>query len=230
MNQERKRAKRRRQKLARTNKLKEREHLREPSCKRKLFAESPTQQAPIIQDTPPSSSPEEHPPKLITEPVYSEIDTSDEEGYQVRFEEQREEAAVMRQTQANKEILHERSYGSYTDSSPAVMQDAIDQTAVKAIERLPPIDRVAVKSYIGGIRSNERYAVQTARQFRSHASELKKELLDHKAAAHQEKESVRYFWRQQLLEGCSRSGQMVRKALQKKKKLQLKITIIVINQ
>ena len=216
MNQERKRAKRRRQKLARTNKLKEREHLGEPSCKRKLFTESPAQQAPIIQDTPPLSSPEEHPPELITEPVYSEIDTSDEEGYQVRFEEQREEAAVMRQTRANKEILHKRSYGSYTDSSPAVMQDAISQTAVKAIERLPPIDRVAVKSYIGGIRSNERCAVQTARQFRSHASELKKELLDHKAAAHQEKESVRYFWRQQLLEGCSRSGQMVRKALQKK--------------
>ena len=187
----------------------------EPSCKRRLFTRLSPNKPEVVHDSPMSVS------GPAAEPIYSELDTSDEEDYQHRFGEQREEAAMIRGRQASEAILLKQSYGLYTDSSPAIVQETVPHIAINAIEKLSPVDRSAVKSYIGDLTSNEHAAIQTARQFRRQASKIEQEYLAYRATAHQEKESIRYFWRQQLLEGCSRSGQIVRKALTTKTKCAL---------
>ncbi len=79
---------------------------------------------------------------------------------------------------------------------------------------LSGIDRVVLNAHIETIRSNEHKAVYKAQFYRNAWSELSQKYLHLKAEAHERCEGVQYFWRNQILEGSTRSGRIVKAALE----------------
>ena len=146
--------------------------------------------------------------------IYS-ADSSDEDDH--RWDDLRDEAAKIRLLSRNKKLLRARCYGGYTDLSPTVDESSVPTP--EAVNKLSPIDRTTVSSYIQDLKQREKDAVHLARVTRNYNTHLKQEFLEFRASANKEKEKVRFFWQQQLLEGTTRSGKMVKKALQKQRSL-----------
>ena len=179
------------------------------NCKRKLIfpkakvSNSDDQFVAVI--TPPLT-PAEDVPVNQSFTLCSEVESSDEDDH--CWDDLREEAAQLRQFARNKEILRRQCYGKYIDSTPAILEDST--SIPKAIEKLSPIDRTTVRTYIHNLEQKEQKAVRLAQFFRNRNGLLEHKYLQQSASAHKVREGVRYFWQHQLLEGASRSGLMVK--------------------
>lgn len=117
-------------------------------------------------------------------------------------------------------ILQAKKYGSFiddTDSIP-IIASSIELCPTAILNNIPTIKRIPVQKYIRGLQMKEKKAVFMAQTFRDKCEHLKRECIENKLKAQKEKEGVCYFWRNQLHEGCSRSGKLVSMALSNCKK------------
>ena len=161
------------------------------------------------------------PARMVTEDVEQRIDesfysaeSSDEDDH--RWDESKEENAQMRRAARKKQESLARTYGSHIDHSPLIVESKA--LLPKAIQKLSPVDRITIRMYIGNLKEKEKQAIELAQIYRHRTEELKQTCLELQSSAHKEREGVRYFWRQQILEGSTRSGRMVREAITKKQK------------
>lgn len=126
-----------------------------------------------------------------------------------RWDSMLDEAARMRQ--AMREVVEDKTkmYGSYEDVEPS-FPDGDEQLELP--QSLSGIDRVIVTSQLKDMRAREKGALFKARFFRNKCTELHQRC----RALQTEKEEVRFFWRNKLLEGQSRAGRMVNLSINKK--------------
>ena len=175
----------------------------------------PVSLADVQVITPPFTSPEHSSmtESRSTTPNQDEnfysAESSDEDD--LRWKDLREEHAKMRKSAKEKQLLLARSFGSYTDSSPAILESSA--SLPNAIAKLSPLSRTTVRAYISDLKERERVAINAARIYRSCTEELKRKCMEVHCSALKEREGVRYFWRQQILEGSTRSGCIVRAAI-----------------
>lgn len=196
------------------------EHLSERD---KLLAGGAIVAVPAIPDidTPPIT-PEPEPEPNSPEPSVDDVESmysaeSSDDEFAKRWSDLREENAQIRKAAARKEQLYHACYGSHVDQSP-VITESREIFPHQSIKKLPVVDRISILKYVGHLKQKEKDAVGLARMFRSCNEQLQRSYMEYKSAAHKEREGVRYFWRQQVLEGGSRSGRMVRDALNKMRK------------
>lgn len=85
---------------------------------------------------------------------------------------------------------------------------------------IEPLDKISISSKVLELHTMVGSAREPACHYRDRCSELKIQVMQAKAQNAQiqaqaldEKQKVRFFWRNQVLEGKSRSGRIVRNAL-----------------
>ena len=110
-------------------------------------------------------------------------------------------------------------YGDYIDNEPHFPR--LDQDPKLDLPSyIEPMDKISIRSKLLEMYSKAENAKELARNYRDRCGELKAEIIKMKAQklqlqaqALEEKQKVRHFWRNEILEGQSRSGRMVRNAL-----------------
>ena len=123
-----------------------------------------------------------------------------------------QQAEDWRRSQQRKTELLKQRYGDFKDESPPF---PTDERKIKLPSSLEGIDRVDVNAQIQSILKKENNALFQARFYRNRCAELKKRIRE----LEDEKEGVRYFWRNQILEGQSRAGKMLKLATNKQNRL-----------
>lgn len=110
-------------------------------------------------------------------------------------------------------------YDGYTDMDPCFPREfqSCDLDLPAYIE---PLDRINIRSKFLEMHSKMEGIKEIARNYRDKCKELKIEVMRMKAQKVQmeakvpeQNQKTRYFWRNQILEGSSRSGRIVRNAL-----------------
>ena len=122
----------------------------------------------------------------------------------------------MRRAAREKQSSLAHAYRTHVDSSPAIEES--NSLLPKVIKKLSPVDRITIRRYVGDLKDKERQAINLAGLYRTQNAKLKQMCLDLRSNAFKEREGVRYFWRQQILEGSLRSGRMVRAAVMETRK------------
>ena len=84
------------------------------------------------------------------------------------------------------------------------------------MEKLPPVERYAMETYIQELKDKELEAVQKAKMYRSRCEDLVVACKKVEIKSLKRELSVRQFWRNSVHEGSSRGGLMVKLALSKK--------------
>ena len=120
-----------------------------------------------------------------------------------------EEAVELRRVQALKEAELSRKYSTFVDSEPSFVFNPTTSSIPKTIEG---VDRILIESKINNILYNEKKALEQAALYRDKCTELEQKCRELQT----EKEAVRYFWRNKLLEGQSHAAQMLKKSLMPK--------------
>ena len=90
------------------------------------------------------------------------------------------------------------------------------EPANRAMEKLPPVERYAMETYIQELKDKELEAVQKAKTYRSRCEDLVVACKKVEIKSLKRELSVRQFWRNSVHEGSSRGGLMVKLALSKK--------------
>ena len=82
------------------------------------------------------------------------------------------------------------------------------------------MDRIEIKSKLSQAKFKEEQAQEVARFYQDHCAQLKTKVLKIKSTMAQlkarnqhEKNQIRYFWRNKIIEGQSRSGRILRLGL-----------------
>lgn len=140
---------------------------------------------------------------------------SDSDLFPHLYDKQEKEAERIRECQKNKDLVKEQKYGAFVDDTVGITGSNKSLCPISILKKLPPIDRAIVNNYI---EEWKKKAVFMAQCYRDQSSRLQKESLEDRAKAYEEKEGVRYFWRNQVLEGCSTSGKILNMALLKNRK------------
>ena len=122
----------------------------------------------------------------------------------------------MREAAREKQLSLALAYGTHINSSPAIEES--NCLLPKVINKLSPVDHITIQRYVGDLKDKERQAKNLARLYRTQNAKLKQTCLDLHSNAFREGEGVRYFWRQQTLEGSSWSGRKVRAAVMETRK------------
>ena len=117
-----------------------------------------------------------------------------------------DEAARERQRKKKDDEEKHEMYGSFEDTEHCFPDD--DQQ-LKLPSSLTGIDRVEVTSQLQERRKKENDALLAARVYRDKCTHLQQQCRQLKT----EKEAIRYFWRNKLLEGHSRGGRLVSMAI-----------------
>ena len=120
-----------------------------------------------------------------------------------RFDESDREAACLRSMTAQKQANLDSKYSDYRDVSPCFIED---KRTLQIPAHLDRLDRITITSQMDDMRRRENTALQSARLYRDRCTELKQ----HIRKLETEKEAVRYFWRNKVLEGQSRAGKIVK--------------------
>lgn len=116
------------------------------------------------------------------------------------------EAVQMRALQAKKDEELRNKYAAYVDSSPVF---PFSDRQVKIPKAVMGIDRVLLETEMKTLIYSESKAIEQARLYRNMCDELKQQCKELES----KKEAVRYFWRNKVIEGHSRSATMLRKSL-----------------
>ena len=90
------------------------------------------------------------------------------------------------------------------------------EPANRAMEKLPPVERYAMETYIQELKDKELEAVQKAKMYRSRCEDLVVACKKVEIKSLKGELSVRQFWMNSVHEGSSRGGLMVKLALSKK--------------
>jgi hypothetical protein len=115
----------------------------------------------------------------------------------------------------NIQLRHERilkeaelaeKYSTFVDTEPAF---PFNPTKCDIPNTVGGVDRLLIKSKMNNLVYKERKALQQAVLFRDKCTELEQKCRELQT----EKEAVRYFWRNKLVEGQSRAAQMVKECL-----------------
>ena len=106
----------------------------------------------------------------------------------------------------------------YVDSEPCIPPSKTFKVEVP--NYVSPVDRTYIKSQLTQLKLVEERAKETARYYRDRCANLKTKILhlelekkETEAQNAHEKNQIRFFWRNKILEGQSRSGKMVRHSL-----------------
>ena len=113
-----------------------------------------------------------------------------------------EEAAKIRLIERQKEEELQRKYGTYVDSEPYLLSSATPEIPAG-------IERFELLALIKDLSKREEKAINTARIYRDQCNELKIRCRE----LEEEKEGIRYFWRNKIMEEQSRSGKMIKLAV-----------------
>lgn len=92
------------------------------------------------------------------------------------------------------------------DTEPAFV---FNPTKLDIPKNIEGVDRLLIKSKINNLVYNEKRALQQATLYRDKCTELEQKCRELQT----EKESVRYFWRNKLVEGQSRAARMLKECL-----------------
>lgn len=114
------------------------------------------------------------------------------------------EAAQIRQQQSTKEAELGRKYSTYIDSEPAFL---FGHEKIEIPAGVEGVDRVFIRNKMNCLLYNERKANEQAALYRDKCTELREKC----RALETEKEAVRYFWRNKVLEGQTRSALRLKK-------------------
>ena len=117
-----------------------------------------------------------------------------------------EQANEIRQSQLSKEAELALKYSTYVDPEPAIV---FSPTKPDIPQSITGVDRVLVTSKINNIMYKEKRAVEQARIYRDKCTQLQTKC----RRLEDEKESIRYFWRNKILEGETRAAKMLRMSL-----------------
>jgi hypothetical protein len=117
-----------------------------------------------------------------------------------------DEAERFRQQQSIKRAELDQAYGTFRDESPCFPDDRRHLTIPKNING---IDRVFITEQLKDMLKQENKALFYARFYRDRCSDL-----EHRCRQlENEKEGVRHFWRNKVVESQSRSGKMLLMAI-----------------
>ena len=116
-----------------------------------------------------------------------------------------QQAETWRCLQQEKTGLLKQKYGDFKDESPSF---PTDERKIKLPSSLEGIDRVDVNAQIQSILEKENKALFQVRFYRNRCAELNKRIRE----LEDEEEGVRYFWRNQVLEGQSHAGKILKLA------------------
>ena len=122
-----------------------------------------------------------------------------------RWREVNEKAAMIRQEQAEKEEELKRKYGAYVDSETYLLNSEMP----KIPDSLSGVQRVEVLTLVKELCKRENKAISNAHLYRDECTQLKHRCRE----LEEEKEGIRYFWRNKVMEGQSRSGMLVKLAV-----------------
>lgn len=118
----------------------------------------------------------------------------------------KDQAERFRQMQAMKKAKLDEKFGTFVDQSPSFPKD---NRNIILPDCLSGIDRVEVSHQMKEMLQNENEALSQARFYRDKCESLEQRI----RRLHTEKEGIRYFWRNKVLEGHSRAGQILKNAL-----------------
>ena len=111
-------------------------------------------------------------------------------------------------------------YGEYNDHEPCFPPSDNKHVEIELHTNLCAMDKIALKSKLMEIKSSEERAKVLARYYRDRCADLKtkvvqlnSEKLQIKLQSTHEKNQIRYFWRNKIIEGQSRSGRILRNGL-----------------
>ena len=119
-----------------------------------------------------------------------------------------QQAEYWQQREREKSEQLKNKYGDFKDDSPSFPSD---ERKISLPSVLQGIDRVDVSAQFKSVLEKENKALFQARFFRNRCAELEKRIRQ----LEDEKEGVRYFWRNQILECESRSGKILKLATMK---------------
>lgn len=126
----------------------------------------------------------------------------------------------MRLEDMHKEKQNYDLYGEYNDHEPCFPLSDNRHVEIELHTNLCAMDKIALKSKIMEIKSSEERAKELARYYRDRCTDLQtkvvqlnSEKLQIKLQTTHEKNQIRYFWRNKIIEGQSRSGRILRNSL-----------------
>ena len=122
-----------------------------------------------------------------------------------RWDALMDQAENSRILEENKRIELENRYGHFVDESPSFPSD---ERKVILPDSLSGIDRVEIGVQINDILKKENEALSQARFYRNWCANLQQRIRE----LENEKEGIRFFWRNQIVEGQSRAGRMLKLA------------------
>ena len=125
-----------------------------------------------------------------------------------RFDADIKEVELIRAKEAQKEAILQEKYSHYQDSSECF---ADDRTPLFIPDNVDRFIRIPIVCQMRDMRERENRALLSARIYRNRCSTLRRRIRE----LEEEKEGVRYFWRNQVLEGQSRGGSMLKLSLEK---------------
>ena len=117
-----------------------------------------------------------------------------------------DQAEHFRQTQARKQSELDKKIGAFIDSSPTFPKD---NRTITLPDSLKGLDRVEVNYQLKEMLLKENEALSQARFFRDRCETLEQTIRQLQT----EKEGVRYFWRNKVLEGNTRAGLILKSAI-----------------
>ena len=116
------------------------------------------------------------------------------------------EAAAIRHKQDVKKAELSEKHSAFVDTEPAF---PFNPTRFDIPNTVSGLDRLLIKTKMNNLVYNERKALEQAILFRDKCTELEQKCRHLET----EKEAVRYFWRNKLVEGQSRAARMVKECL-----------------
>lgn len=142
------------------------------------------------------------------------------EAYDKKEQRINKEAKRMRLEDMHKEKQNYDLYGEYNDHEPCFPLSDNRHVEIELHTNLCAMDKIALKSKIMEIKSSEERAKELARYYRDRCTDLQtkvvqlnSEKLQIKLQTTHEKNQIRYFWRNKIIEGQSRSGRILRNSL-----------------
>jgi len=130
-----------------------------------------------------------------------------------------EEEEEMREVQKQKEEKLKSLYGEYVDTQPC-FPPADDVSEVQLPSYLQVMDKIDIKGKMFKLQSSRERAKEIARHYRDlcgnlqiRIKDMEAKILSLQAKGLREKQRVRYFWRNEVLEEQSRSGKILRNAI-----------------
>ena len=125
-----------------------------------------------------------------------------------RFDTDIEEAKQIKAAKAQKEAILRDKYSHYHDGFEDFADDSRPLFCPDNVDRFV---QIPVMCQLQDMQKRENRALLSARLYRDQCCNLRRRIQQ----LEEEKEGVRYFWRNQVLEGQSRGGKMLKLSLEK---------------